>query len=176
MPCLRHCANELENRCCELISICRENIIEIRGTKFISLKWECFRKAIPRNDFYRQDYLRHKIFEWFHDSWTLSFLIIWETSRDDDHRRQHNAQVQLQSDNHVGRIRKKIPLTCIRRRGTYVISCWVFRCSGLNGISHEAENGSDPQQHWKPSEHLLAKLHPFRSRLRGTELVRPVAF
>jgi len=58
----------------------------------------------------------------------------------------------------------------------YVVFGRFLYLGQLDGVGHEAENGTNPQQHGETPKELLAKFDPFWSRLGGRKRVRPIAF
>ena len=50
---------------------------------------------------------------------------------------------------------------------THVIARWVLIGGGLDGVGHEAQDGSDPQQQGEAHEQLLTELDPLGGGLGG---------
>ena len=53
------------------------------------------------NNMYTNVHLWDEVLEGVHDPWWLGFLVVGEDTSDHHHSSQHNAQVQLQAQNHV---------------------------------------------------------------------------
>jgi len=46
-------------------------------------------------------HLRYEVLEWLHDAWALCLLVVGEAAGHDDHSRQHDAKVQLDTQTHI---------------------------------------------------------------------------
>jgi hypothetical protein len=57
---------------------------------------------------------------------------------------------------------------------THVISEYILLGTDFNGIGDEAEDSTDPEEHGEASEEVLAKFHPFGSRLGRRQSVGSV--
>jgi hypothetical protein len=83
---------------------------------------------------------RHHAFEGFHDFGTFAFLIVLEAAGNDDDTHEHETQIQI-----VGRR--------------------ILKSEVIDGVSDIAEDRTNPQEHRKATEEILAELDPFRSCL-----------
>lgn len=54
---------------------------------------------------------------------------------------------------------------------SHIVACWVVLGGCLDGVSQEAEDGTDPQQDGEATKQLAAKLDPLRGRGRRGESI-----
>ena len=91
--------------------------------------------------------LGHEVLEGLHDGGGLGLLVVGEDAGDGDDSSEDNSEVEI-----------------------VIWGLLVGR--GLDTVSHEAEDGSDPEQTSEPREQILTELDPLWSGGRWSQLVQ----